>query len=83
MQEPVDGSSLERRKRVLNALFEKYRRLRDEGRIEEAREHLRMTTLYANASMEETLQIARQILRKLEELNGRLDSRNRHRKHSD
>lgn len=68
MHQPIDRIGLERRKRILKALFEKYRRLRDEGRIEEAHEHLRITTLYANASLEETLLLARTILKRLEEL---------------
>lgn len=70
MHQPIDRVGLERRKRILRTLFEKYRRLRDEGRVDEAREHLRITTLYANASLEETLQLARTILRRLEELQG-------------
>jgi len=70
VHQPIDRVGLERRKRILRTLFEKYRRLRDEGRVEEAREHLRITTLYANASLEETLQLARTILRRLEELQG-------------
>ena len=68
MHQPIDRIGLERRKRILKSLFEKYRRLRDEGRVEEAHEHLRITTLYANASLEETLQLARTILSRLEEL---------------
>ena len=68
MHQPIDRIGLERRKRILKALFEKYRRLRDEGRVEEANEHLRITTLYANASLEETLLLARTILKRLEEL---------------
>jgi hypothetical protein len=55
VHQPIDRIGLERRKRILKALFEKYRRLRDEGRLEEANEHLRITTLYANASLEEEL----------------------------
>lgn len=68
VHQPIDRVGLERRKRALRTLFEKYRRLRDEGRVDEAREHLRITTLYANASLEETLHLARTILRRLEEL---------------
>ncbi len=68
MHQPIDRVGLERRKRALRTLFEKYRRLRDEGRVDEAREHLRITTLYANASLEETLHLARTILKRLEEL---------------
>jgi hypothetical protein len=74
VQDPGDGHGLERRKRILKALFDKYQRLKSEGRLEEAREHLRLTTLYANASMEETLLLARQILRRLEEIGGPLEA---------
>jgi len=69
----TDPTGLEGRRRALERSFARYVELRDAGRRQEAVEQLRSTSRLAAESMEHTVHLVRQLLRRVERLNHRLD----------
>ena len=70
-----DPYGVEGRRQAVHAYIERYRKLRDAGRFDEAVEQLRIATMLANESVEHTIQTARGILSRIENLCGRGEER--------
>ena len=65
-----DPYGVEGRRQAVHAYIERYRKLRDAGRFDEAVEQLRIATMLANESVEHTIRTARHILSRIENLCG-------------